>query len=145
MNIELSDAIPHIKNNKKMYLGADIVHPDILATYIADDALVLGAGQIIIRHDESWYIVGADIDWLMKGHDRNLSDIFSCLLPLEGGGQNALRREPVLMAFARDIVLATDTDDITVIKGNYESELVEKFLSENAGNISRVFAFSFGT
>lgn len=143
MKIKIFDTIEHIRNNREMYLGTDTVHPDVLATYIANDALVLGASQVIITYQNFWYIVAADIDWLMKGHDRGLREIFTRTLILEGGGQNAFRREPLIMAFAEHIVLAKNIDDICVIKGDYHVGIIEKFLSENLhSNIKRIFAFS---
>jgi hypothetical protein len=143
MKIKVFDTIEHIKKNKEMYLGTNTVHPDVLASYVANDALVLGASKVIISYENYWYIIGSNIDWLMKGHDRRLQEIFTRSLILEGGGQNAFRREPLIMAFAEHIVLAKNKDDITVIKGSCDFNLIRKILNEYLNlNIKRILAFS---
>lgn len=120
-DIKTKTPLEHVRQNPTMYLGKDSVLPDELAMFIANDALNLGAKFTAIARLESWWVVGADIDWLLIGHEEHPEDLFFRLLPLEGGGQNALRREILLAAFAKDIrTIESGSLSQTIIQGSDE-------------------------
>lgn len=144
MAIETIDFLDHIKKNPKMYLGKEKALPDELSTIIANDAIVLGASLILIKVLSPWFIVAADLDWLSVGHDKDIQDVFRRMLPLIGAGQNAFRREPILMAFANNIVVADEKKDFVVIKGNSEGIEIDEIIKEfgSIKTIKRILAFS---
>lgn len=131
MEINKIDPILHIRQNKKMYLGREDVNQDFLATNIADDALVLGASTVVIKKEKGWWIIAADVDWLMAGHNEDLKAIFQKILPLKNAGQNAIRREVLLTAFVDDILTWNPKiSEMEVIKGESTREIVANYQSE---------------
>lgn len=144
MGIETLDTLEHIQKNTRMYLGTDEVQLDVLAINIVNDAIVLGATSVLIIKHQKWFVVAADIDWLNIGHDKQLKDVFINLLPLKGGGQNALRREVLLMAFVNDIIILDDTCNYSLIKGDCEGWPIEMIKSKilSMQSYKRIVVFS---
>ena len=140
--IKKIDPVHHVRQNMNMYLGREEVVQDELATFIVDDALVLGAQRTIIVRSEGWWVIGADIDWLLTGHQKEIEDVFCGILPLLGGGQNASRREILLTAFTDNIVTMKNNDLIqTVIKGEGAPEIVLSLFQEYPTKFERLIAF----
>lgn len=142
MGFRRLDTIEHIQRNIAMYLGRDHVAPDLLAIFVAHDALTVGAMKVHVSRRGLWWIVAADIDWLSIGHEKSLEDLFRELTPLVGGGLNAVRREPLLMAFAERIIAGCPGDaSYASMKGECESSLAGDLLATDLADVRRVLAF----
>jgi hypothetical protein len=119
MKVEfLKDAVEHVKKRKLMYLGSEDVVPEKIAAFIANDALILKVEKIYIEHWHNWFLVRSPEDWLTYQNDFTIEETFCRLIPLVGGGANALRREILSTAFASD-VFTMKGGKIIVIKGEH--------------------------
>jgi hypothetical protein len=135
--------ISHIKKHRQMYLGRDEIIPEIIISYLVWDALSLGVSDVIVRHKDDWWGVGAKEDWLLKGHDKSIEEIFFEFFPLPGGGQNSFRREPVVSAFSTSIATTKRLDaNIIVIQGEYCGSMIHSIIDEYP-LIERVLAIRF--
>ena len=143
--IKKIDPLAHVLENKKMYLGRDDVEPDILASFIIDDALVLGAQTVFTKRHKEWWFIGSDFDWLSKGHDKEILYLFSNIVPLENGSLNAVRREILLMAFAKNVMTWRKGEPSSdLIKGEFSGDISDLFSKEiSCLNIKRFIGFSF--
>jgi hypothetical protein len=117
----LDDAVQHIRRRKVMYLGREEVIPENLATAVCNDALTLGVGKIEVLHCGAWWLIASEEDWLAKENPHTLQETFTKLLPLAGGGREALRREVLLTAFASTVFTRKDTA-LTQIAGIVDME-----------------------
>lgn len=107
--IKKIDPIDHIRRNVKMYLGRTEVVPEIIVSFIVNDAIVLGAKNVIVKNCSDWWLIASEMDWLRVGNDNPILQLFQKFVTLEGGGQNAVRREIILSAFANNIITWDDT------------------------------------
>lgn len=95
-----------------MYLPGGQVDPADMASRLAGDALTLGATRTLVIHQQTWFAVAADADWL----DGSL-DVFRRVAPFVKAGVNSFRSEILLSAFADDVV-TWDGGPMAVIKGD---------------------------
>lgn len=96
-----------------MYLAGGTVDPTDLASRLAGDALTLGATRTLVIHQQTWFAVAADLDWLAGA---TIEEPFRRVLPLTKAGINSFRSEILLTAFADDVV-TWDGGPMVPIKG----------------------------
>lgn len=111
------DPVEHIRENPEMYLPEGGAIPAYLATRLAGDALLLGAGRVeISRHGDWWHVV-SDHDWIAASSVGDVKETFSHVLPFPEAGVNAMRSEVLLLAFA-DAVVTTAAGRCATLKGD---------------------------
>jgi hypothetical protein len=67
--VEVVSGIEHIRQRPQMYFAGEVT-PGAICSYLADDALGLGAAHVRIDRVERWSIVSADVDWLRLPEHR---------------------------------------------------------------------------
>lgn len=93
------------------------MHPEIFLVYqpLSDhdlcakllvDAITSGAGRILVEQGGSWWFIGAEKDWI-RGNSagKSIDDLFCQITPNPRAGQNAMRNEMLLTAYAEDVAL----------------------------------------
>jgi len=121
--IKKIDPIEHIRKRRDLYLGKEgLVCPEVLATNIATDALMLGVEEIVVSRHGAWWVVRSRDDWfeLNKGFEEE--DVFNKIVPVYGAPLETFRREILLMAFADNIFVVKD--GVTrLVKGSLQGAL----------------------
>jgi hypothetical protein len=98
--IRVLDSITHVRSHPRMYFPSGEPTPSLIATRLADDALVLGAKSVCIVRADEWWIISADHDWLMLPHIESIGDRFRNFTPFPESGANSCRSEIFVGAFA---------------------------------------------
>ena len=119
--LQTIDPLEHIRSHPQMYLPGGIVDPVHLATRSAGDALSLSANRVELVHENEWWIVRADLDWLFEiplngvcGVPGNppvhafysIHEIFNNIVPIPQAGVNSFRSEILLTVFAKQVITA---------------------------------------
>lgn len=117
----LEDVIAHVRRRKTMYLGREEVIPENLITALVNDALTLGTQAVEVRHRENWWMVSSEEDWLIRGHQCTVEQVFKKLVPLAGAGPEVIRNEVLLAAFA-SIVFTRKGGELIQIVGTLPLE-----------------------
>jgi hypothetical protein len=111
--------IDHVRAHPEMYLMSDRPDGASLAARLAGDALLLGAGKTLVVHDDRWWAVAADVDWLStSASGLPLAELFARIIPLPEAGVNSMRSEVLIGAFAEQIVTWGENDPKRVMKGS---------------------------
>lgn len=93
-----------------------------LATNIVREALQCEVSSVeVVRHD-GWIIVHSPDDWLAE----KASTAFVRIVPFPEGGQNAMRMEVLVNAFAGQVMTKID-GRIENITGPYEPSVLENY------------------
>jgi hypothetical protein len=129
-DIKAVDAVSAIRNHPQMYLGKRVVSAGMLARRVADDARLLGCALVEIDEREDWWLVGADLDWLGLGQHRPSDplELFRRAWPFLEAGDNAMRSEVLVAAFAQD-VFTTTACNIQFIQGAAPSLLLREWIA----------------
>lgn len=111
------DPVEHIRANPDLYLPGGRADPAHLASRLAGDALMLGAGRVEVSHDGCWWWVAADRDWMDANPSISAHDAFERIVPFPEAGVNSMRSEVLLTAFAERVVTVAE-DGRECIKGD---------------------------
>ena len=87
---------------------------------------------LIVHDDDTWWVVVADVDWLASA-GRPLSELFSTIVPFPGAGDNSMRSEVLLGAFAEQVLTWCGNDgerESIVGSSDFGSRLFRRFRSE---------------
>jgi len=104
---QIRDATQYVRQNPKLFFRTGIPSGNECALQLAGDALILGGRNVgILRHD-TWWIVGADEDWLVHPQ-LSTEDLFARLVAFPEAGDNSVRSEILVSVFAQDVVLFLD-------------------------------------
>jgi hypothetical protein len=114
--MQATDALEHIRRHPDLYLPGGRLDPSDLATRIAYDALTLGATRAMTAHQNHWWAVAADVDWLDSA-PVNRTQLFQRIVPFPRAGENSMRSEALIGALADHIVVWGPTG-ADLIKGN---------------------------
>ncbi len=80
-------------------------------------ARTLGSANATAHSIDEWFVVGAEDDWFVQARHQLPEDFsFKALTPFPELGQNCVRPEAVVAAFARDTVVLGPTG-VRVVKG----------------------------
>jgi hypothetical protein len=109
--------VEHIRGHPDLYLPGGRADATLLASRLAGDALLLGAGRVELSHDGCWWWVAADRDWMGVNPSVPVREAFIRVIPFPEAGVNSMRSEILLTAFAEQVVTAADGAR-ECIKGN---------------------------
>jgi len=99
-----------------MYVPGGKPRGEYLASQLVMEALFLGAHDVCVQHVNGWWLVSSSSDWLVESSGEQLSILFSEIVPLPEAGDNSMRAEVLLTAFAQDVVTFRGRD-LCVITG----------------------------
>jgi hypothetical protein len=135
--------IEWIKSNKSRFIWEENEELQI-SKNIANEAVILSEGKYVTSLQKgNWWIIASEVDWLRKGSPKYLpstdNEAFTKIFPLPEAGQNSIRSEVLLIAFAKDVVTVLDST-VTVIKGKLSNDIQSLLLSEKR-KWKRIVAF----
>lgn len=88
----------------------------ILIGLIVEEAVLMGAADVLVRRLEDWWWLASSLDWLTED-DRDVSKhAFERVQSFPQGGVNSMRPEVLASAFCRDVVTIASSGP-TVIAG----------------------------
>lgn len=120
---EKTDVLDFVRQNRKMYLNFAEVTGFELCSKILIDAITNDAQPVMVDTQEDWWIVASQESWIIDNVDEiPISDLFGRMNANQRAGQNAIRNEILLAAFADQIVLFQD-QEIKIIRINDEHSL----------------------
>jgi hypothetical protein len=133
------EPINFIKNNPERFLRQNNLGLE-LSTNLVGDALLLVDKPVTALKQSEWWIVFCESDWILKKSDYTIEEMFSRIIPFPEAGQNSMRSEVLLTAFANDVVTTLD-NEITVIKGGLDTRDEKVFNSQSNNLAKRIVAF----
>jgi hypothetical protein len=80
------------------------------------DAMWFGSNDVRWHCDEGRHFVGSSFNWLLSADGQTDRTLFERVVPLKSGGENSIRHEVCVMAFAEHVALVGPHVD--VIKGS---------------------------
>jgi hypothetical protein len=105
----LYNSVDYIRRNRGRFLRAKKTEPIELVERILGDALYAGASECAVFHQNDWWIIASPTDWLGGHAVYTPEDLFHRIVALPEAGQNAMRGEVLLTAFAQNVITATPT------------------------------------
>jgi hypothetical protein len=135
----LDNSIDFIKNHPERFLRQNNLGLE-LSTNIVSDALLLVDEPISAQKQDEWWIVSCERDWIANQSNLIVEEIFSRIIPFPEAGQNSMRSEVLLTAFAKDVITILGKE-ISVIKGDFTIRDKQLFDSLNGNPKRRVVAF----
>ncbi|MFG2794461.1 hypothetical protein [Streptomyces sp. NPDC048419] len=122
----------YVRREHSRFFKGGTYSPLEAASQIALEALLTGVSDVQIARHGDWVSLASASDWL-AGLD---GDAFQQLVPIRGGGRNAVTAEVFLTVFARGVVTAKD-GKASIIKGDSFGPL-----AENVPGKGRVVSFT---
>lgn len=108
--LPISDFVAFVRRRPDMFAPSDKTDPYAFATLILKATQILGSTQCGIHTVGAWTFVVSDVDWL----PQNLVDVFGQAGRFVEAGENSIRPESVLFAFARGLVVIRGGQSISV-------------------------------
>ena len=139
-DLRIIDSLVAIRGRPEMYLRGGVASAADLARRVADDAKLLGAQSVEVEELADWWLIGGDRDWCKLGRDRptNPLELFRRAWPFIEAGDNSMRSEILIAAFAKD-VFTVSQGILEIVQGaGPEDELLEKVAT---GRWTRVIGF----
>jgi hypothetical protein len=138
----LEDAVNYIRQRKEMFLRLQEPNPIELVEHIVSDAMYSGASECYILREDNWWLIASKTDWLKCQSKHSPEALFTQIVAFPEAGQNSMRGEILLTAFAKKVITATPNER-TVISGNVaDDECVWRMALRNP-EWQRVIAFRF--
>lgn len=116
----LDDSVEFIRSRPDMFLRGEF-NPSDMAGRLAGDALILGALHVTITRGDMWHIISADNDWLSAHPPVEPREAFFQIVRFPEAGDNSMRGEVLLTAFASKVISASPHDRF-VVKGSIEMD-----------------------
>lgn len=137
--MQIIDSIEWIKKNHDRFFRRNNIGLE-LSTNIISDALLLTDKPITVLNKNDWWIIGSQADWLSTHFNNSIEELFSRVIPFPEAGQNSIRSEVLLTAFAKDIVTVVNKK-VVIIKGSISDE--ENFFKilQKDSHWERIIAF----
>ncbi len=139
----MDNAVEYIRRNSAMFLRASETEPIELVERILGDALYAGALECTVFRTNDWWIIASTTDWLSGHEDYAPEELFHRIVAMPEVGQNAMRGEVLLTAFAQQVVTATPTA-CTVISGEGSTDDGVWNLVSTSPKWQRIIAFRVG-
>ena len=134
-SISVVDPLALVREQESRFFIAGKFDPDEIAAQVTAEALRCGASCVRIDRREQWWIVTADLDWL---GERDALQAFRRLVSYPEGGENSMRSEVLLTAFAHDVVTMAH-GEILAIKG--ETDASQQAFLASFSKAGRLVAF----
>jgi DNA gyrase/topoisomerase IV subunit B len=118
--MRIINSLDHVREHPEMYLGGREPTSYTLASGLVECALISQAKRLEVAVlDDRWIAVCADADWISPNVSksfkrRTINEAVSSIMPLFGGGQNAMRYEVVVTAFSENLAIKSHGDWILV-------------------------------
>ena len=106
--------------------------------HIVRSALRCGATEVTASVVGGWFCVSSPTDWLIEDGRSVAEAAFQRIVSYRAGGDNSMRPEVLLTAFAKDVVTAT-ADQFRVVAGSAD-DLPDRFEAPVGG---RAIGFTF--
>ncbi|TQV87955.1 hypothetical protein [Aliikangiella coralliicola] len=135
----ITNTVGKIKKAKHLYLKDQDISANELAENLVDDAKHLGV-KASVKKIGCWWCVYSDTDWLEKGTDESIVELFNNLRGLANAPQNSFRREVLLTAFA-DHVLTCKDEVCVYIKGKEKTQNELSDILKKIPKGNRIVAF----
>ena len=137
----LDNTVDYIRRNRDRFLKAKQTEPIELVERILGDALYAGASECAVFRQDDWWIIASPTDWL-GGHKADApEDLFHRIVAMPEAGQNAMRGEVLLTAFAQNVITATPTT-CTLISGEVSMDDEVWNLASKFPEWQRLIAFN---
>ena len=141
MELEIiDDAVGTVQSNPSMYLQTEEARAYQLVSSLASDATILEAFPVVIDRIAGWWVVAAEQDWLIKGNEFPPEISFRRIVPFPEAGQNSIRSEILLTAFADRAVTYRGGERLVITGDEKELEELEVTLRRHYRN-HRIVAF----
>jgi len=135
MSISVVDPLALVRQQESRFFIAGKFDPDEMAGQVAAEALLCGASCVKIDRREQWWILTADRDWL---GERDALQAFRRLVSYPEGGENSMRSEVLLTAFAADVITVAH-GEMVAIRG--EADASQQTFLASFSKSGRLVAF----
>jgi hypothetical protein len=109
-----NDTLEYIRKRPKMFVRT--ISGVELATAIVGGACLLTQKPVTVIHQEPWWIIGSEGDWLETQTGASVQDFFFRIVAFREPGPNSMHGEVLLSAFATDVVTQSVTGS-WIVKG----------------------------
>ncbi len=118
-DLEIADALEFIRKRPEMFTANGVPTPAFIAHGIAGDAIVLGATSVRVFSHCDWWVVSADIDWLVSPCrcPAPPREAFFRMLAFPELAVNSIRHEILANAYASSVVSISKSDRF-IVKGD---------------------------
>ena len=143
-DLNIVDPLAFVRSHPERFFPAGIT-ASRLADYLMGTALEVGACDVTALRHRDWWVVGSSDDWLGLGRiPAPVHELFSRVIALPEAGQNSIRAEVLVMAFAHDVVVASATT-IETLAGIGDSGWLRELLLERGWQRAVAFRTASGT
>lgn len=139
----MDNAVDYIRRHRVMFLRTTETAPIELVERILGDALYSGALECTVLHKCDWWIIASTTDWLSGHADYAPEELFQKIIAMPEAGQNAMRGEVLLTAFAQHVITATP-HGCMVISGDVSSDDEVWHIVPPSRKWQRMIAFRLG-
>ncbi len=102
--------------------------------------LLFSGESVTILKKDDWWLVASEFDWIENSGGYSIEEIFSRIIPFPEDGQNSVRGEILLKAFAQD-VFTESTSNSTVIKDRISQKIRIWLDTQKNSSLKRIIAF----
>jgi hypothetical protein len=139
----MDNAVDYIRQHRAMFLRTKETTPIELVERILGDALYSGASECTVLRQRDWWIIASTTDWLSGHADHVPEELFQKIVAMPEAGQNAMRGEVLLTAFAQHVITATPYGCM-VISGDVSSDDEVWHIVSLSQKWQRMIAFRVG-
>lgn len=136
----MDNTVDYIRRNRDRFLPAKKTEPIELVERILGDALYAGASECAVLRQNDWWMIASPTDWLCGHAAYAPEELFYRIVAMPEAGQNAMRGEVLLTAFAQNVITATPTA-CTVISGEVAMDDEVWNLASKSPGWQRLIAF----
>ncbi len=113
-DLQVLDVIAWMRNHPERFFDGQITG-NALVTALVKQIHKLGGRDVRFFNHDEWHAVVAECDWLQAGRfTANEVETFGRMLAFPEGGQNSIRAEVLIGAFASDVVTITKDGECRV-------------------------------
>jgi hypothetical protein len=134
----------YLRRRSDMFFGPRGPNPEMIAGFIADGALILGARRTLVAEEAGWWYVCADVDWFAVQTRAGVNEdtVFQTIWAFPELGVNTNRWEVFARVFAtRTFTIAGDR--VLRVKGDLPPDAELKLQVASLGQWQRVVGFEF--
>jgi hypothetical protein len=136
----LEDPVNYIRQRKEMFLRSQEPNPIELVEHIVGDAMHSGVSECYILRENDWWLIASKTDWLKCQSKYSPEDLFTHIVAFPEAGQNSMRGEILLTAFAKEVITVTPNER-AVISGTVTDDACIWRMALRDPEWQRVIAF----